>query len=273
MFSKRQKPYDPESLPASARLRRNLGDLLARNELAANRIGEVVNDVHRVAPQELNDLNGPLGKNCAKRLRRKFLKKSTWMPDYLADIRTWDPKAQKIVYDKIPMQLIHEVVAVLLKHGFRERLLAKDHFDPLTLQHLLHCESEALCELLGIGIWGDGAPTQWDRSESIDVISMSLPGIGGEYSNLRIPLIVLPHSRMCTETWTDVFAIFKWSLTILATGAWPTAWHDGHEWKATDKCRVVARPLLKGALVEVRQDWKFAAEVFGFPSTLGNIYR
>ncbi len=87
MLSKRQRPYDAESLPASARLRRNLGDLLARNELAADRVGEVVNDIHRVAPRELRDLVGPLGRNCARRIRGKFLKRSTWMPDYVASLR------------------------------------------------------------------------------------------------------------------------------------------------------------------------------------------
>ena len=265
MLSKRQRPYDPASLSASRRLRQNLGDLLARNELPATRIGEVVNDIHGVAPTELRDLVAPISQHTAKKLRRKFLKRSAWMPDYVAELRTWDPKAQKIVKDKVPMQLIHEVVAVLLKFGFRDKLLATDHMDPLTLDHLRHCESEALCKLLGIGLWGDGAPTQWDRSESIDVISLSLPGIG-EFQNLRIPLIVMPHSRVCKETWEDVFNIFKWSLTILATGVWPTARHDASPWLQSDKCRVSARPLLRGALVEVRQDWKFAAEVFGFPS-------
>ena len=163
------------------------------------------------------------------------------------------------------MQLIHEVVAVLHKHGFAAKLLETDHMDPLTLEHLRHCESQASCQLLGIGLWGDGAPTQWDRNESIDVLSLSLPGVA-DFKNLRVPLIVLPHSRICKETWMDVFAIFKWSLTILATGVWPTARHDGSSWLQSDKCRVTARPLLRGALVEVRQDWKFAAEVFGFPS-------
>ena len=137
--------------------------------------------------------------------------------------------------------------------------------DPVSLAHLQHCESEALCELLGIGIWGDGAPTQWDRSESIDVISMSLPG-SLEYRSLRIPLVVLPHSRVCSETWVDFFKIIKWSLVILATGRWPSKRHDGTAWETTDSCRVTARPLLRGALVESRQDWKFAAEVFGFPA-------
>jgi hypothetical protein len=243
----------------------NLGDLLARNELPASRIGEIINDVHRVAPTELRDLSGPVGKNTAKKLRRKFLKKSTWMPDYIAGVRTWDPKEQKIEVEQVPMQLIQEVVAVLLKHGFRAKLLETDNMDPLTLEHLRHCELDAGCDLLGLGIWGDGAPTQWDRNETIDVISLSLPGIK-DYSTLRIPLIVLPHSRVCSETWEDVFEVIKWSLTILASGLWPTCRHDGSPWQPSDKCRKNARPLLRAALTEVREDWKFANEVFGFPT-------
>ena len=193
------------------------------------------------------------------------MKKSTWMPDYYADLRTWCPRRNRIVNDRVPMQLIHEVVAVLLQHGYKEKLLETGNMDPKTLEHLLHCSGEAMCELLGIGIWGDGAPTQWDRNETMDVISISFPGIK-DFANLRIPLVVLPHSRVCAETWIDFFRIVKWSLVILATGRWPTRRHDGTPWNASDKCREKARPLLRGALVEVRQDWKFAVEVFGFPA-------
>lgn len=173
-------------------------------------------------------------------------------------------KGQKIVNEKVPIQLVHEIVAVLLKHGFREPMLSTEHMDPLSLQHLQHCQREAGCDFLGLGLWGDGAPTQWDRNETIDVISLSFPGI--KERTLRIPLVVLPHSRVCSETWLDVFEIVKWCLTILATGVWPLARHDGSPWKDTDNCRKSPRPMLRAALVEVRQDWKFACEVFGFPA-------
>ena len=265
MLSKNKRSYDPESLPPGPRLRANLGELLSRNELPSTRLQEVVNDIHRVAPAHLRSLRGKSNQHTAKRLRHKFLKKSTWMPDYIAEIRTWDPKTSKIVREKVPIQLIHEVVAVLLKHGYSEKLMETDNMDPLTLEHLQHCCQEAGVDLLGLGIWGDGAPTQWDRSESIDVLSLSLPGIEG-FKTLRIPLIVLPHSRVCSETWDDVFEIIRWSLVILATGRWPTCRHDGSDWNKSDNCRRTARPFLRGALVEVRQDWKFANEVFGFPA-------
>jgi hypothetical protein len=234
-------------------------------KLPTARIAEVVNDIHGVAPTELRNLVAPVDGNSARKLRRRFMKKSAWMPDYVAELRTWNPRTKKLVKEKVPMQLIHEVVAVLLRYGFKDKLLATDGMDPLTLEHLQHCEVQSACKLLGIGLWGDGAPTQWDRGETIDVMSLSLPGLV-TFKTLRIPLIVLPHSRVCKETWEDGFAIFKWSLTILATGLWPTARHDATPWLQSDKCRVSARPLLRAALVESRQDWKFAAEVFGFPS-------
>ena len=266
MLSKNKRPYEAADLDARTRLRMNLGDLLSRNDLPATRIGELINDIDANADHAVNNLKGPVNNNTARRLRHKFMKKSCWMPDYLASLRVWDVKTQSIKEETVPMQLIHEIVTVLTKHGFKDKLLDTSQMDPLTLEHLDFCKLESGCaELLGIGLWGDGAPTQWDRSESIDVLSINLPGVFG-YHTLRIPLIVLPHSRTCAETWEDVFAIIKWSLIILATGVWPRARHDGTAWNKSDSCRVTPRPFLKGALVEVRQDWEFAAEVFGFPA-------
>jgi hypothetical protein len=266
MLSKNKRPYDPESLAPSRRLRCNLGNVLARNELSATRLAEVVNDINRVAPTQLHDLTGRLDGNCPRNLRRKFLRRSAWMPNYTASLRVWDPKTQAVVTEKVEMQLPHEILSVLLKFAVGGKLQERAGMDPLTLQHLQHCEAQAGCALLGVGLWGDGAPTQWDRSESIDVISLSLPGLTGELRSMRVPLVVLPHSRICSETWMDFFAVMKWSFVVLATGQWPKRRHDGQPWDAADRCRVAPRPLPRAALVECRQDWKFAAEVFGFPS-------
>jgi len=271
MLSKNQKPYDPDALSRSQRLRRSMQDLIARNELPASRVAEICGNIHAVAPAQLRDVGrvSKKSKHAARTLRRKFMKCSSWMPDYEAPIRCWNPKLSKIVYERLPMQLIHEVVSCLVRFGHLDKILATSHMDPLTKQHLEYCEAEAQCKLLGIGLWGDGAPTQWDRSQSIDVISMSLPG-STEFRSLRIPLLAIPHSRVCSETWEDIFAIVKWSLTILATGIWPSCRHDGTPWEKTDLHRKKPRELIKGALVEVRQDWKFAAETFGFPAHNSN---
>ena len=180
MLSKRARPYDPESLDRHTRLRRNVGDLLASNHLAGSRISELVTDVNNCAPNVLRDLRnlpGARPDNSTRRMRHKFLKKSHWMPDYIAEVRCWDPATNSIKEEKLSMQLIHEIVAVLRKNGIKSKILDRSNLDPLSLQHLLECETASgVDELLGLGIWGDGAPTQWDINESIDVISLFLFG-------------------------------------------------------------------------------------------------
>ena len=189
MFAKNKKPYDPDSLPPARRLRQNLGSLFSRKELSANRPAEDANDPKRVAPTQRRDLTSAAGDGAcnAAKLGKKLRKRTSWMPDYVAGLKTWGPDRQRTVLEKVPMQLPHEVVAALLKHGFKEKLLETRRIDPLTLAHLQECEAEAGCQLLG-SHWGDGAPTQWDRSESIDALSLSFPGTE-EYKNLGIPLL------------------------------------------------------------------------------------
>jgi len=242
-------------------------EFLSRNELPATRVLEICRDVNRVTPADFADVSRATSdKNAARFLKGKFGKRSSWMPDYFAQIRCWHPKTQSIRLETVPMQLPHEIVAALAKYGNLDKLMDTSNMCPLTKQHLESCEADAQAKLLAIGIWGDGAPTQWDRKESIDVLSMSLPG-SADFSTLRIPMVALAHSMTCHETFDDVFAVIKWSLVALATGQWPTARHDGAPWNDTDKCRKApSMPLPRGALAESRQDWKFAAEVFGFPA-------
>ena len=61
--------------------------------------------------------------------------------------------------DLVPIQLVHEIVAVLCQHGFKDKLLDVSQMDPQSLVHLRNCETDADAQLLGVGLWGDGAPT------------------------------------------------------------------------------------------------------------------
>ena len=154
MLSKRQKPYDPESLLPSQRLRANVQRLLANNELSAENIGVLCGNINRVATNELADLQRNSSKtNKARFLRGKFTKKNTWMPDYMGNIRTWSTKQQKVVQEVVPMQLIHEIVAVLLKYGDLDVILKTDLMDPLTLGHLRHCGGLQAFGLRPLGRW------------------------------------------------------------------------------------------------------------------------
>eukprot|EP00971_Amphidinium_carterae_P178842 3547150-Amphidinium_carterae.1 len=47
-----------------------------------------------------------------------------------------------------------------------------------------------------ISIWGDGVPVLWDRSESCDIWSFSLPGHSGDVRQFRFPMVVVPHDLL-----------------------------------------------------------------------------
>ena len=134
MLSKNKRPYEAEELPARQRLRRNVIDLAARNELTWGRTGELCADIHRVDPASFADVAekkpGKKGKNFARKLQRKFMKAVSWMPSYWARIRVWDVKQNKEVWDWIALHLPHEIVAILKRLGVIEKLLARDDMDP-----------------------------------------------------------------------------------------------------------------------------------------------
>ena len=80
MLSKNKRPYDPDSLPKRARLRRNLEDIFASGQLSAARLTEVCNDINRVDPLSFQDVGrvpeqSRKGGNMARWWKRKLKKK------------------------------------------------------------------------------------------------------------------------------------------------------------------------------------------------------
>lgn len=270
MLSKNKRPYDPEDLPPRTRLRRNVQDIASSNHLSMARSDELCRDVNRLDPGSFADIarSSAAGSksNRARALRGKFRKKVAWMPVYWAQVRTKDVKTEREHWSWLAFNLPHEYIAILKKLGVASKLLAKDDMDPLTLEHLLNCERDCGAELMALGLWGDGAPCNWDRTESIDVLTLSFPGIGDRFKNMRLPITAISDKNISDHTWDDIFVVLKWSLEILATGQWPTCRHDGAEWRKSDSCRRAQRPLLRAALCEVRADWSFLNGVFKFPA-------
>jgi hypothetical protein len=265
MLSKGKRPYDPEVLEPRTRLRRNVEDLFGSNRLSATRISEICSDVRRIDEQSFPGLRPSTPRNAKRDLLKLFRKRSTWLPVYWAEVRCLDPKTQEVKPRWLAIRPLHEIVHVLGKHGIRSKLMEREGMDPLTREHLEFCDGEAGCELLGLGIWTDGTPCNWDRSESIETLCVSLPGLTGEWKNLRVPITAIPKKYCTQETWDDVFAVVKWCLQILATGVWPTCRHDGAPWRASDTKRKAPKPFIRSALVEVRADWDCLAFVYGFP--------
>ena len=192
--------------------------------------------------------------------------KMKWMPHYWAQVRVLNVKTGKEEWEWMAFHLPHEIVQALQENGVLEKLLETDGLDPTSLEHLDSCEREAGCALLALGLWGDECPCNWDRSESLAVLSLSLPGLTGEKSNMRILITCFGEKQKGSNTWHDIMSVVKWSLEVLATGQPARARHDNSPWLKSDTKRKAGTAVQRSCLVEVRADWKVMAHVFHFPA-------
>jgi hypothetical protein len=175
------------------------------------------------------------------------------------------------------IQLPHEVVKALLAISNKEKLLQKDGLEPRDLEHLQKVAEEFgenADDLLALGFWCDGVPFNWDRTQSVEVLSFNLPGLKGEWENLRIPITCVPKDWVATdETFHDLLEIVLWSLQCLASGEMPSSRHDRSQWTRSDKWRAKHQGEtigVKAFLVEVRGDWLMMKEVFHLPGWRDN---
>jgi hypothetical protein len=175
-----------------------------------------------------------------------------------------------VVLKKLNIMLVHELVDVVAKWAKKEKLFEEAGMEPRTREHLQRVKAElGEPELLGLGLWLDGVPFNWDRSQSVEVISINFPGLTGEWKNLRLPICAIPKDFVATgETFDDILEIVLWSLEHLAVGTNPSTRQDGEPWTPADKDRraKAGKPLrVKAVLVEVRGDWLMMKEVFHLP--------
>lgn len=272
MLNKNKRPYDPSSLASEQRLFANLRDLYASNTVSAQRAQEIVNDVASAAPglRSFGKLKNNKKANVARTLRNKFLKGVLWPKSYQAWIRVYNLKKGVEEQQLCSFMLPHETLAALDAAGHRDVLMDRAGLDPLSLEHLQKCERSSGHQLLALGVWGDGVPVNYDRSESVETFSLNLPGQSGVYKTLRLPITALSRKQVTENTWTDVMEVIAWSMRHLANGTRPTTRHDCAEWRQSDSKRAkqahTAPELpVRAALVEVRGDWKMFGEIFHFP--------
>ena len=159
----------------------------------------------------------------------------------------------------------------MAKVSDKEKLLSTIGMEPRSKDHLQQVKQELQVEeLLGLGLWIDGTPFNWDRTESLEIVSFNLPGVEGKFKNLRIPCTVIPKGWVATgETFDDILELIVWSLQHLALGIHPARRHDKKDWMPGDdvrRARAKSPLRIKACLVEVRGDWLMMKEVFHLPA-------
>ena len=175
----------------------------------------------------------------------------------------------------LPMLPPHELVRVLHQNADHpERLLSQENLGAESRRNLARAAQEIKAhpgQLIGLGLWGDGVPCNWDRSQSIECFTMSLPGIDGEWENMRMPIWATNKKFLVRHnTFDDVLTVVTWSLRCLAIGVMPSKRHDLSAWLPTDglRSKQAKTPLpVKAVLCEVRGDWAFMKQCFRLPQS------
>ena len=268
MYSKRPLP-DRAYMPPERRLRANLADLFLSNEVSGSRVASLFEDASVANPRHVKDLANLGMPKATRNLRRKLMKRSQWPELYYAPVRVYDKTVDGEITVQLPMLLPHELIGRLVEVGSVQALLSQEGLCLETLEHLKSVSRELGLnekEVLPVGLWGDGVPFNWDRSESLEIVSINLPGSGGA---LRLPITAIPKKYVIKETtWDDVFSVVSWSFRCLLEGKYPHTSHDNKPFEAGDKKRSRLKGLsigITGLLAEVRGDWAFFKETFRFP--------
>ena len=210
-----------------------------------------------------------MSNHSARNIKRGCLKRCQWPTPYWAKVRVLDKTTLEETSQWLAFLLPHELIEMMHRLGTPGALLSTDDLDDVAMAHLRYCREKAGQDVVPLGLWGDGVPVNWDRTESVETVSLNLPGKTGEYSTLRIPLTAISRKQVGEHTWDDICAVLHWSLVRAADGNFPSVRHDGTPFRKSDSYRKkrLVQPSMgyKAALVEVRGDWKFFAEVFRFP--------
>ena len=120
---------------------------------------------------------------------------------------------------KLAFLLPHEVLAATVHAspegpGLFEEMEGLDETNFAHMAGLMVTWGSAVIPL---SFWQDGVPYNWDRSESLEVYSWSLPGLASEKGRaFRFPVVVCPQHRCAKETHTQVLRILAWSLGKMA---------------------------------------------------------
>ncbi|CAE7201968.1 unnamed protein product [Symbiodinium sp. CCMP2592] len=240
MYSKNSRGYNEEDVPEMKRFRANLSDAFLSGQITAARTASLFKDAQSSGASGVDDLAAAQDKNAARSLRRKMLKGSHWPDCYYADIELHDPKLQENRQVSLPFLLPHEILGKLFEFGDSAWILSQDVLQEdaeLIEKFSLSCQpARDPATILPLGLWNDGVPCNWDRSQSLEVIALSFPSIPG----LRVPLFCLKkmfEAKKCTMD--AAMKVLVWSFEQLALGRYPSRRHDGSPFDLrVDKARL-----------------------------------
>ena len=265
--------YNPKEVPPKKRLRMRLAENFLAGKATGLETAHLLEDAVAAGAANCKGVGGQPSSHSNRNLRRKLLKDSGWPKPYWAKVRVWHNPEQRRKEDWLPLLLPHEIVHFMFFKGDPAKLLTQGHLPKADAAHIEKHSANLGCtpkEILALGLWSDGVPCNYDRSQSFEVLTLSLPGLPPEMRTLRIPLFgIKKHHSIKQETMDDVMSVICWSLEALATGTFPNQRHDGAPWQKGEhfnRQRKAGKSIgCKALLTQIRGDWKMLKDIFRLP--------
>ncbi|CAE7392404.1 unnamed protein product, partial [Symbiodinium sp. KB8] len=219
---------------------------------------------------------GESDENAHRDVLRKLLSQTKWPRLFTFEVPIYDPKTDKESTAPLHMMLPHEVLSVMCRWSALDKLASTEHLRPelkSKLQEVRRFLSESNSSsssasgpvTIAIGIWCDGVPIKGDKSESLEMLSMSFPGL---QSSIRIPLTCLNKKFFLKSgaTWDALFKVVAWSCHVMLSGFFPAKRWDGAPLDG-QRARMAGQDLgARAALLEIRGDWAMLKASFRMPS-------
>ena len=276
MFQRNQSAACSSATAPEVAFENDVRDIYAENAISAARATLLLDKAKRAGVKMMTKVmkktpgvTKKFAKNFARDLRRKYRKNDKWPDPYWFDARVWDTTRDEEVTKKICILLPSDVLDTIWKYGFKEVLLATENYDKITKDHHAWMKQQLnVQELWGFGLHGDGVPCNYDRTESVILTSINLPGLTGRNGRLRIPLIILPDGCISENTFDDVYEVLAWDMRSLLTGLRQAERHDHEPWDpAKDKKRrkLPRERDFRACLVQIRADWDWLTKCYHFP--------
>jgi hypothetical protein len=270
MFGRNAQPSSSSHALPEDTFVEDVGDLFAETLVSAQRVSKLLQKATKAGVKHIpKRLKKSCGKNAARDRTRFMLRKTKWAEYYWFQCRVRNRKTEEEYTTGLPINLPLEVLEMLWDLGCSEVLLDESNLDTTTKKHMDWIRGALDAETMwGFGIHGDGVPCNYDRTESVIMISLNLPGLPGKNGRLRIPLFCLPDWAVSEHTFDDVNNIIAWSMRHLLTGSRPVCRHDATAFGERDKKRAkkVCEALpFKACLCQARADWDWMAKCFHFP--------
>ena len=247
----------------------DVADLFAENLVGAQRSALLLGKAEAAGVAGINPrITKKTGRNHARALKRHKLKTSKWPSYYWFPCRVLNRKTGLEMTVELPIFLPLEILEMLWDLGRPEVLLEEEGMDTASKKHMQWMRDQLQVQhLLGFGLHGDGIPCNYDRTESVVMISINLPGLTGKNGRMRIPLVILPDHAVSEHTFDDIMEVFAWSMRHGLAGTRATCRHDGSAWRPSDRRRAQKKGNLdfSACMNQCRGDWDWMGKCFHLP--------